>query len=151
MASTFDWKRLSSTDKVISITALAALISLFLPWFGVSSGPYSASESGFNTSYGWLGALLILAAGVYVVLLRAGTEMPKFSYGPGVIVLGLSALGALIVIIRWLTIPRASYAGGYYSYGPRIGMYLALIAGVVQALFALRMFRASGEAVPWKK
>ncbi|HEY1825286.1 MAG TPA: hypothetical protein VGG21_04915 [Acidimicrobiales bacterium] len=150
MAATFDWNRLSTTDKVISVTALLALISLFLPWFGVSSGPFSVSVGGFS-SYGWLGALLIVAAGVYIVLLRAGTDMPKFSYGPGVIVLGLSALGALIVILRWATIPRASYGGGYYNYGPRVGLYLALIAGIVQALFALRMFRASGEAVPWKK
>jgi hypothetical protein len=28
-------------------------------------------------------------------------------------------------------------------------MYLVLIAGIVQAFFALRLFRASGEAVPW--
>jgi hypothetical protein len=146
----FEWNKLTSTDKVISVTALIALIGLFLPWYGFSSPLYSASVSGFSTSYGWLGALLIVAAGVYLVLLRSGSNMPKTSYGPGVLVLGASALGALIVIIRWLTVPKGSYSGlSSFTYGPRIGMYIVLIAGVVQAFFALRLFRSTGEAVPW--
>jgi hypothetical protein len=149
MATSFDWKKYSTADKVIAITGLIALIALFLPWEGVSSGPFSASVSGFSTSYGWLGALLIVAAGAYIFFSRAGSNMPKFSYGPGVIVLGLSALGTLIVIIRWLTLPRASFDGGAYSYGPRVGIFLVLIAGIIQAIFALRLFQASGEAVPW--
>lgn len=146
----FDWNKLTQTDKVISVTALIALIGLFLPWYGFSSPLYSASVSGFSTGYGWLGALLIVAAGVYLVLLRSGSNMPKTSYGPGVLVLGASALGALIVIIRWLTVPKGSYSGlSSFTYGPRIGMYIVLIAGVVQAFFALRLFRSTGEAVPW--
>jgi hypothetical protein len=146
----FEWNKLTTTDKVISVTALIALIGLFLPWYGFSSPLYSASVSGFSTSYGWLGALLIVAAGVYLVLLRSGSNMPKTSYGPGVLVLGASALGALIVIIRWLTVPKGSYSGlSSFTYGPRIGMYIVLIAGVVQAFFALRLFRSTGEAVPW--
>jgi hypothetical protein len=28
-------------------------------------------------------------------------------------------------------------------------MYIVLIAGVVQTFFALRLFRSTGEAVPW--
>jgi hypothetical protein len=149
MATSFDWKKYSTADKVITITGVIALIALFLPWEGFSSGPYSASVSGFSTGYGWLGALLIVLAGAYIFFSRGGSNMPKFSYGPGVIVLGLSGIGTLLVIIRWLTLPRASYGGGAYSYGPRIGIFLVLIAGVVQAIFALRLFRASGEAVPW--
>ncbi|HTB08692.1 MAG TPA: hypothetical protein VK704_02680 [Acidimicrobiales bacterium] len=149
--ATFEWKKLSTTDKVISVTAAVALISLFLPWYGASGVYGGASVSGFSTSYGWLGGLLIVAAGVYLVFLRAGSNMPKFSYGPGVIVLGLSLIGFVIVIIRWITLPKGSFDGGAFSYGPQVGMYLCLIAGVVQSFFALRMFRASGEALPWSK
>jgi hypothetical protein len=149
MATAFDWKKLSQTEKVISVTGLIALIGLFLPWFSISTPLGSESWDGFSAGWGWLGALLIVAAAVYIVLLRSGSQMPKFSYGPGVIVLGLSALGALIVILRWLTIGHGSgtYAGE--SWGPSFGLYLVLIAGIVQAFFALRLFRASGEAVPW--
>ncbi|MGH3733943.1 MAG: hypothetical protein ACRDVC_11345 [Acidimicrobiales bacterium] len=151
MAAQFDWKKYSTTDKVIAITGLVSLISLFLPWWGYSSGPFGASVSGFSTSYGWLGALLIVAAGAYIAMARAGSNMPKFFYGPGVIVLGLSVIGAVIVIIRWISLPRGSYSGAAFSYGPRIGIFLSLIAGIVQAIFALRLFRASGEALPWAR
>jgi hypothetical protein len=149
MAAAFDWKKLTQTEKVISVTGLISLIALFLPWFSISSPYGSASSDGFSSGYGWLGALLIVAAALYIVLLRSGSQMPKFSYGPGVIVLGLSALGALIVIIRWLTIGHGSGSYAGVSWGPSYGMYLVLIAGIVQAFFALRLFRASGEAVPW--
>jgi len=44
----------------------------------------------------------------------------------------------------------ASVGGAtYFSYGPRIGMILALIAGVVQVGCALMLFRRSGEKLPW--
>jgi hypothetical protein len=145
----FDWKKLSSTDKVISVTALITLIGLFLPWYGVSSPFGSASSDGFSSGYGILGALLIIAAGVYLVFLRSGSNMPKTSYGPGVLVLGASALGAVIVILKWVTLPRGSGAYAAYSYGPRFGIFIVLIAGVVQAFFALRLFRSTGEAVHW--
>ncbi len=146
-----DWKKLSTADRVVAITAAIALIALFLPWYGWSGFGYSYSVSGFSSGYGWLGALLILAVGVYLVLLRSGSNMPKTSYGPGVIVLGGSVIGAVIVLLRWVTLPRGSYgnAVGSFSYGARIGIYLALVAGIVQAIFALRLFRSSGERLPW--
>jgi hypothetical protein len=145
----FDWNKLTQTDKVIAVTAFIAFISLFLPWFGISSAFGSASSSGWGSGYGIIGALLIIAAGVYLVFLRSGSNMPKTTYGPGVLVLGASALGALIVIIKWVTLPRGSGTYAAYSYGPRFGMYVVLVAGVVQAFFALRLFRSTGEAVPW--
>lgn len=104
----FEWNKLTTTDKVISVTALIALIGLFLPWYGFSSPLYSASVSGFSTSYGWLGALLIVAAGVYLVLLRSGSNMPKTSYGPGVLVLGASALGRSLSSFAGSRCPRAA-------------------------------------------
>ena len=137
----FDMKKLSTGDRVIAGAGVVALISVFLPWETASVGPYSISASGFNSGFGWLGALLIIVAAVYLVMLRSGSNMPKFSYGPAVLVLGASLLGTLIIIIRWLTLTS--------GVGPGFGLFLTLIAGVAQALFALKMFRSSGEAVPW--
>lgn len=147
-----DFKKLDRLDRIVVITAAIALIALFLPWYGVSSGPFSASVSGFSTGYGWLGALVIVAAGVYLLLLRSGSNMPKTTMGPGVLVLGASALGTLLVVIRWIALPSGS--GGVagvtsYSYGPRIGIYFALIAGIVQAFISFKLFKASGESLPW--
>jgi hypothetical protein len=149
----FDWKKLNTADRVIAITALVALICLFLPWYGWSGNGYSVSVGAFSSGYGWLGAVLIIAAGVYLTMLRSGSNMPKTAYGPGVLVLGASVIGAVIVILRWITLPRGSYGGSGLSfhYGPSFGLILTLIAGVVQAVFALRLFRSSGEALPWAK
>jgi hypothetical protein len=144
----FDMKKLDTSDKIVAGASVITLICLFLPWYGVSAGPYSASVSGFSTSYGWLGALLIIAAGAYLVMLRSGSNMPKNQFGPGVTVLGLSLLGTVIVLIRWLTIPKGGFAG--YSYGPQYGMYITILAGIVQVVLAFRLFKSSGEKVPWE-
>jgi hypothetical protein len=153
MAAAFDWKRLSFTDRVIAVTAFVALIALFLPWEGWSGFGASYSVGGFSTGYGWLGAVLVVAAGVYVVMHRSGSNMPRTGYGPGVTVLALSVIGAVLVVLRWLTLPRVSGSSiaGNYNYGPRVGIFLTLIAAVVQAVFAVRLFRSTGEALPWAK
>jgi hypothetical protein len=149
----FEWKKLSTGDKVISITALLALIALFLPWETVNVDGYSGSRDGWGSGYGWLGALLVIAAGVYIVALRSGSNMPKMSYGPGVIVLGASVIGAVLIVLRWITLPRGHYGNfaGSVSWGAGAGLYLALVAAIVQAIYAIRMFQSSGEALPWAK
>jgi hypothetical protein len=144
----FDMKKLDTSDKIVAGASVVTLICLFLPWYGVS-GPFSASVSGFSSGYGWLGALIIIAAGVYLVMLRSGSNMPKNQFGPGVTVLGLSLIGTVIVLIRWLTIPKGSLGAGY-SYGPQYGMYITILAGIVQVILAFRLFKSSGEKVPWE-
>ncbi|MGO9196112.1 MAG: hypothetical protein ACLQK4_03160 [Acidimicrobiales bacterium] len=150
----FDAKKLSRLDWGIAGAGGVALISLFLPWYGVSSGIYSASVSGWSTSYGWFGAVLIIAAGVYLVLQRSEVNLARMPVSPAVVVLGASAIGTLIVALRWLTMPSGS--GGVagvtvYSYGARVGIIIALIAGIVQAVCAFQLFRSSGEELPWAK
>jgi hypothetical protein len=148
--ATMDISKLDSLDRVVAGASLVALIALFLPWYGGSSGGFSASVSGFGAGFtGWFGAILIIAAGVYLVMLRSGSNMPKTSFGPGVLVLGLSAIGTLLVIIRWASLP--SGGGNGYTYGPRIGLYLTLIAGIVQVVISFRLFKRSGESAPWAK
>ena len=137
----FDSTSISKQDWGVIGAGGLVFISLFLPWYGVSLGIYSASVSGWGTSYGWLGGLLIIAAGVYLLALRSKVDLSKMPLGPGVVVLGASALGTLIVALRWLTLP-----GGV---GPRVGIILTLILGLVQVFFAMKLFRASGEKLPW--
>lgn len=152
--ATLNVQKLTKLDWVILGAALIAFIALFLPWYGVSSGIYSASVSGWSTSYGWLGALLIIAAGVYHGLYRSEVNLEKMPVGPTFAVFGASLIGTLIVALRWLTLPsgHASLSGvSLYSYGPRAGIIIAIIAGVAQAIAALIEFRASSETVPWAK
>jgi hypothetical protein len=144
----FDINKLDTSDRIVVGAGLLALICMFLPWYGFSGLLGGASYSGFSSGWGWIGALLIVAAAVYLAMLRSGSNLPKTSYGPGVTVLGLSAIGTIIVILRWVTVPKAGFDG--YGYGPKFGMYLTILAGVVQVILAFRLFKASGEKVPWE-
>jgi hypothetical protein len=145
-----DVRKLGTAERVVALTAIIALVALFLPWYGVSVSALSVSVIGVDSGYGWLGGMLIGLAGAYLVLLRSGTTMPPTKLGPGVLVLGASLIGTVIVALRWISIPRVSDAVGI-SVGPRYGLVLTLVAGIAQVLFALLLFRRSGESVPWAK
>ncbi len=149
-----DLKKLSRLDQVMVGAGVLALISLFLAWYGVSVGGFSASVSGWNTSYGWLGGLLIVAAGVVVLLQRSEVRLTAVPVRPTVLVLGLSLLGTVIVVLRWATLP--SGGGGVagvatYSYGPRVGIWITAIVGACQVVAAFKLFRDSGDPLPWSK
>jgi hypothetical protein len=147
-------KKLSTIDRTVAGAGALALISMFLPWYGATSGVFNASVSGFGSGYGWIGVLLVTAAGVYLAMLRSGSQVPKTSMGPGVLVLGASAIGTLLIAVRWISLPRGNVSASgvaLYSYGPRFGIILALLASVVQVACALTLFRRSGEALPWAK
>jgi len=145
----FDWKRLSTLDRVIAGGAAVAFIALFLPWYGVSVGPFSASVSGWSAGFSaWAGGLLLTVAGVLLVLRRSGVSVPS-AMGPSVQVAAVAAVGLLLVIIRWVTFPRYHAVGISYGVGARYGIYLALIAGIAETAAAVMAMRASGESVPW--
>jgi hypothetical protein len=147
----FDINKFSTVDKVLGGAGVLGLIALFLPWYGASGGGFSASVSGWSTSYGWLGALLIIAAAAYLVLQRSEVDLSKMPLTPLVIILGASVLGTLIVALRWATLPsgHVGIRGFGYSYGPSVGIILEIIAGVVEVVCAVMMFRSSGEKLPW--
>jgi hypothetical protein len=149
----FDLKRLSTLDRAIAGGAGVVFISGFLPWWGYT-GPlnvYSASVSGWSAGFSaWAGTLLLTLAGVYAVLRRSEVSLRSLPVGPAVLVAGVAALGLLLVIIRWLTLP--SVPGGLAgSFGARYGIWIALIAGVVETGAAIAELRASGEQLPWQR
>jgi hypothetical protein len=146
----FDWKQLSTLDRVIAGGAVVAFIASFLPWYGVSVGPFSASVSGWSAGFtAWAGALLLTLAGVLLVVRRSGGTLPSLQVGPSVLVAGIAALGLLLVIIRWATLPRYHFSELSYNSGARYGLYIALIAGIAEVAAAVMQMRASGEAMPW--
>ena len=66
---------------------------------------------------------------------------------PSVIILGASALGTLIVIIRWVSLPSGGFRD--FHYGPSAGLYIAVICGVAEVVCAVMTFRSSGDKLPW--
>ena len=142
----FDWKRLSSLDRAIAVAAAVAFIAAFLPWYGATVGPFSASVSGWSAGFtAWAGSLLLVAAGVLLVLRRSGASLAVGGVGPSLLVAAVAALGLLLVIIRWISFPR--YHGA--DVGARYGIYVALIAGIVEVTAAVKQVRDSGEQMPW--
>lgn len=148
----FDPKRLNRLDWGVLGAGAVAFIALFLPWYGVSVAGFSASVSGWSTSYGWLGGLLLVAAAVWFFLWRSGSAIPKDPpFTPLVVTTAAAALGLLLVIIRWVSLPRGGggVLGRSFNYGPRIGIWIALIAGIVEVVCAGILFSRSGEKLPW--
>jgi hypothetical protein len=144
----FDWKRMSTLDRVIAGGALVAFIAAFLPWYGVTVGPFDVTASGWSAGFSaWAGALLLTAAGVLLILRRSGASLDTGVVGPSVLVAGIAALGLLLVVIRWVSFPR--YHG--VDVGARYGIYIALIAGIAEVTAAVMQMRASGERMPWEQ
>lgn len=146
----FDLKQLSTLDRVIAGGATVVFVASFMPWYGVSVGPFSASVSGWSAGFtAWAGALLLTLAGVLLVLRRSGATLPSLQVGPSVLVAGIAGLGLLLVIIRWVSLPRYHVSDLSYDAGARYGLYLALIAGIAEVAAAVMAMRASGESMPW--
>lgn len=146
----FDWKRLTTLDRVIAIGGAVAFIALFLPWYGATLGPFNASVSGWSAGFpAWAGGLLLTAAGVLVVLRHSGANVGGERVGASVVVAGVAALGLLLVIIRWLSFPTYHASGFSADVGARYGIFFALIVGLAQVTAAVMTMRASGEKMPW--
>jgi hypothetical protein len=135
----FDWMRMSTLDRVIVVGSLIAFIATFLPWYGVSVLGLSASVSGWSAGFSaWAGSLLLTAAGVLLLLRRSGTTLEIGEAGPALIIAIVAAVGLLLVVIRWVSLPR--YRG--VDAGARYGLYIGLIAGIAVVTAAVMQLRA---------
>lgn len=148
----FDIDKLKGTDRQVAAAGLAVLILSFLPWYGASGGVGNFKVSHSWTAWGvgfWpkLAVLLAFAAAAFVTARAMGflgnTHLPT---GPAVLTLGLCAVATLLIVLRLLTFDTGSLFGA--KYGPRFGIYLALLASVAQSTFAFLAFKASGEQLP---
>jgi len=143
-------RQLNTVDRVIAGAAAVGFITLFLPWYGVTVGQVDLTGGAGVT--GWAGVLCLTAAGTLLVLRRSGGSLRSGpNAGPSALVAGLAALGLLFVVVRWITLPR-DHANSFnfsYSVGPRYGLYVALLAAVVETAAAVVAFRAAGQQRPW--
>jgi zinc-ribbon domain len=122
----FDLKRLSPVDQVIGASSLVLIITLFLPWFGVSVGGYSASESGFS-AHGYL-IIPLLTAIVLIayLIMRAGWDDPplKLPVAHAPLLLVGTGIQFLIVLLAFLFKPT----GTDWEFGAYLGLLAALVA-----------------------
>lgn len=150
--ATFDAKKVSTYDWAVIGGGAAVFIFSFLPWYGTSGSvaglgiSVNRSVSGWDSFLGILGILLCVAAAGFVLATRAfALRSPQLPVGPALLAMGLAGLGTLFILIRLLSYDRQSLGG--ISLGPKIGVFLALLAAIVETAAAFMLFRASGEKV----
>jgi hypothetical protein len=124
-AFAFDLKRLSRVDQVIGGASIVLIITLFLPWFGVSAAGFSATVSGFDAhGYLFIPLLTAIVLIVYLVMWAGWDDPPmRLPVAHAPLLLVGTGLQFLIVLIAFLIKP--SYTSWQW------GAYLALIAALV--------------------
>lgn len=129
-AGTFrlDLRRLNRVDQAVGIASLIVLISLFLPWFGISALGDSFSVNG-TTAHGYLDIVLIVALLLigYLVLRSGWDEFPfsmPIAHAP--LLLVGTGLQLILVLIGFASKPIPGLSWEF-------GAYLALLAAVAAA------------------
>jgi hypothetical protein len=132
-----DTSRLTTGDIIAGVGGIVLLISLFLPWYGVSVdiAGVSASESGSGwEALGFIDILLFLiaVAAIGIVAARAAGSLPDDLPAP-VILLGLGALAVLLVLFRIIDIPVDGDIPDEVDLSRKVGIFIALIASAAIA------------------
>jgi hypothetical protein len=120
-----DLARLAGADAIVGISTLVLLISLFLPWYGVSVFGFSAEVDGLS-GHGYLYFVLFICLAIEAYLVTsAGFEQLPFHLplSHRQRLLAATGLNALLVLLAFLVKPGDS--------GWRFGAFAGLLAAVV--------------------
>lgn len=127
------------------ILAGVGLVSMLLPWFSVKAsmggfGGYGVSKNGFGS---W-GLLVLIGIGVVAAACFMGDKSKEFDeMGKKLALGGFGAMagGALIYLIRILTVGGSKGFGGMVKASPGIGLILGLVAGALGLLILMGMIK----------
>ena len=134
--------KLTRREQVIGWASLGVLIAVFLPWERVDT-TRTIHLDGWTTGIsGWGGALLLAAAGEYLVVSRLKYRVWASPFGDSRLAAGVAAIGLGLVIYRWATLPTFPSVDSGSSYG----LWLAVAAGVVQTVATID--EARGPVAP---
>ena len=137
----FDAARLSQADRISGAASVVLLVSLFLPWFTASAGPFGGSASGM-TAHGYLWVVFLLCLGIVAFLVfGAGfAEIDsRLPVGREMILLAATGLNLLLVLIAFFVRPNGfGVVSIGWGFGAFVGLIAAIVAFVPLALPALR-------------
>jgi hypothetical protein len=126
-----DTSRLTTGEVIAGVGGAVLLLSLFLPWYGVSVDIADVSVS--ETGSGWevLGFIdlllfLIAAAAIAIVTARAAGVFPDDVPAP-VLLLALGALALLLVLYRIIDIPADGEVPPEVDLSRKLGIFVALL------------------------
>ena len=145
MAFHFDAARWTTADRIAGGATLVLFISLFLPWFSVSAGFGSFTESSSVdalTAHGYLYLVLLLALAIlgYLVVSAGLDSQPALPLSHEQILGGAAGLNLLLVGIGMLIMPGggSSLIKVSWDFGAFIGLAAAVVAVVPLAAALLR-------------
>lgn len=129
-----DTSRISFGEMVAGASAVALLIFMFLPWYGVSTevpGFEASVSANAWEAFGFIDILLFLVILVTLGLVgaRATGNVPTgLPAPPGLIVAVAGAIALVLIVLRILSIPGPDVDVEGVDFGRKIGIFLGLIA-----------------------
>lgn len=145
-------RNVGNNDLAIMGAGVLMFIDSFLPWYGTKFlGFHDITVSGWSAGFGsWFSIILVIAvAGVTAARVFGGRAMPAVANGAVTwtfITAAVSALAAVIILLRWLT-----FNTFHGLAGAKFGLFVGLVLAVVQAVFGYLSLNAAGEKLPWQK
>ena len=132
-----DTPRLTIGDLIASAGAAVLVVSLFLPWYGVSVDVAGFSKSDSGTGREVLSSIdmvlfLISVAVIAVVAARAAgglLDRPQAR----VIMVSLGALALLLVLYRIVDIPTDGHVPAHVELSRKVGIFIALAGAAAVA------------------
>jgi hypothetical protein len=144
----FDVKRVTPLEWAgVGAGALAFLVSFF-PWYSTDIAGDGGSASAWNTGIGaWLPVLMLMVVGGLVLGTHFGLKVARLP----LIWLSVAAAAAVIILLRWLTLPDDGGFGGLgglgietgIDSGAGFGLVIGLLAAIVSGAAAFFVYRAS--------
>jgi hypothetical protein len=136
-----DTSRWTEKDRITGIASAVLLISLFLPWFGVSALGVTISDDGL-ASHGYLGIVLVLCLAIlgYLALYASQIWTAPQPRAHDQIMLMATAVNLLLVFIGFIATPNGYLTS--HEYGSFVGgaAALAAVAPISTTIFN-RVFR----------
>jgi hypothetical protein len=148
------WSAMSSDRRVAALAALALLVTMFLPWYGLQSlnpktqAIYSHDINAFGDVSFVEAAIFLVAAGVMAMLFARAEERDfNLPGGDGTIVTAAGGWAGLLIFYRVFDRP----AGHGYPVGIQWGFFLAFVAAGGLAYAGWRMRHTESPEPPARR
>ena len=135
-------RRLRTGEWLTGIAGVVLLVSLFLDWYEAGGTGNSAWEA-----FSILDALLLIAAlmAISVAVMAAVHNTPAVSLAIASLLLTLGAIATIAVVVRAISAPDVTLAGGVHApeedIGRSIGLWIGLAASSLVTLGSLASMR----------